>query len=284
MMFTICSFTAKGLKSMRITASKGVIKDLRARIAVIEERPLAADFIGLSGPGTPAGPLWASPPRGVLCEVWTDESRNGGARLAFALAQARSFLDAAHPAIVWLQQRHQAQQAGLPYGAGLSGFGIDPETLVIGQPETLAELLWATEESVACRAVAAVIATVPAAAKLYDFTASRRLSLRAQASKVPVFLLCHGRARQASAAHLRWHVQPAASARAPFDARAPGRPRFAVTLEKAPQGLRGTWVLEWNGNGFEQVADRFAASGEPAVPAASGAVPAFLGHRLSEAG
>ena len=64
-----------------------------------------------------------------------------------------------------MQLIRDSQDIGVPYAAGLTGFGIDPETIVLCRPETMVELLWAVEEAIACRAVAAVIADVGHEAK-----------------------------------------------------------------------------------------------------------------------
>src|SRR5690606_31798639 len=101
---------------------------------------------------------------------------------------------------------------------------------------TITELLWALEEALACRAVAAVIADLARPHKALDFTASRRLALRSAASGGSLFLTRYGRGREASAARYRWRVVPRPSRPAPWDARAPGGPRWRVTLEKGRLG------------------------------------------------
>ena len=58
---------------------------------------------------------------------------------------------------------------------------------------TTVELLWAVEEAIACKAVAAVIADVGHEAKVLDFTATRRLSLRSSSGGSSVFLIRYGR-------------------------------------------------------------------------------------------
>lgn len=264
------------------------LESLRARIAALEKRPPLGEGAALARQeeGKARGFL-AIPPR-LVHEVFADETRDGGAALGFALAEARGLLTPERPAIFVMQLGQEAQEAGVPYGTGLRQFGLDPEAVVLARAETITELLWAIEEAVACRAVAAVVADIAGHHKALDFTVSRRLSLRAQAAGGSVFLVRYGREREASAARLRWRVVPASSAPPPFDARAPGPPRFAVTLEKGR--LRGLpaearLIIEWTEHGFALVddgkSDGVAAGGSAPL---SGADAPALGDRLSQAG
>jgi protein ImuA len=262
------------------------IEALRAHIAALEKRPaLARNAAGNSSATSHA--LLAAPP-GSLHEIFSDERRNTGAAMGFALGLAAGLLTPRRPAVFVMQLIRESHDMGLPYGAGLASFGIDPDAVILTRTETIAEFLWAIEEALSCASVAAVLADVAGDHKELDFTTSRRLTLRAQDAGTSVLLLRYGRGRQASAARFRWHVMPVPSGSPPFDARAPGQPRFAVTLEKgrlagfsADQSL----FMDWTANGFALVEsntdrDRHAERTAPL----SGALPAALGDRLSQAG
>lgn len=258
---------------------------LRARIAQIEKRPVLAEGASLRQAGEQA--LLAAP-GGLLHEVFSDERRNAGAALGFALAQARGLLTAERPAVIFLALAHEAQELGLPYGAGLAHFGFPPQSLILGRVQTIVELLWAMEEAIACRAVAAVIADVASHPKALDFTASRRLNLRAAGAGTSAFLIRYGPDRQASAAHLRWQVSPALSGEQRFDPRAPGETRWQVTIEKvllsqARRRMGETWLLRWTKNGFDLAGQEDANGKEPAPRTPlSGPFPAALGDRLPQ--
>ena len=264
------------------------IARLKARIADIERRPV------LSGGGaddrparSPAGLL--SVPPGALHEIFCDDLRNAGTALGFALGQARGLLGPGRPALILLQLVNDADETGLPYAPGLSQFGIDPEAFTLVRAGSITELLWALEEAVVCTAVAGVVADLAAAHKALDFTASRRLALRAEAAGTSAFLVRYGRGREASAARYRWRVMPAASAAPAFDARAPGLPRFSVSLEKGRlAGFAGGVALEFDwtkDNGFALV-ESGAGAGVAAhrESAVSRSQPAALGNRLSQTG
>lgn len=229
-------------------------------------------------------------PAGILHEVYADAQRDSGATLGFALGLARGLLTPARPALLFMQLVHEARDTGLPYGPGLASFGIDPAQLVVVRLEALTELLWAVEEAVACRAVAAVIADIGGHPKLLDFTVSRRLSLRAAGAGASVFMLRYGTDREASAARLRWRVMAAASRPPPFDEEAPGAARWQVILEKgrlgeAPGEAGAELCFDWTENGFAAVQGGEGGDGRrvDARPAPYGAQPATLGDRLSEA-
>lgn len=258
------------------------LEELRARIETIEKRPL------LSGQAWVAGPRLLALPPGALHEVFADEHRNTGAALGFALAAARGQLTAERPAILVMQLVRDSQDLGVPYGAGLKTFGVDPECVVLCRPETLIELLWAIEEAIACRAVAAVVADIGSEVKALDFTASRRLSLRTAAAGSSVFLIRYGQQREATAARLRWRIGPTVSSEPVFDARAPGGPRWRVELEKGRLGSKGDptdWMLDWTEDGFVLAKPQGRSAADPAAGAPlSGAPPAALGDRLSQAG
>jgi protein ImuA len=256
---------------------------LRARIAALEKRPPLAGSIGSPRPRQAAGAgLFASPP-GLVHEIYAEDTRDTATALGFAFGQARGLLRPQRPALFFMQLTHEGRQQGLPYGAGLAAFGLDPQALVVVSVKTVPELLWAVEEALACQAVAAVLAGIGGTPKGLDFTASRRLALRAASARTSLFLLRSGAGREASAAQLRWHVTPALSGEKRFDPQAPGAPRWQVTLEKSriEKSHETHWLVSWN-DGFEfrrepgnSPAGRIA--GAAALP---GAQPAALGERL----
>jgi protein ImuA len=272
---------------------------LRAQIAALEKRPVLADGAALvkqkrDSDGDELLGLLKAPP-GLLHEVFADEHRQSGTALGFTLGLARSLIAQNRQALIYLQLSAEAQEIGLPYGLGFSNYGLTPDTLVIGRIGAVPELLWALEEALACRAVAGVIVDLASHAKALDFTVSRRISLRAAAAGTSAFLIRYGMGREASAARLRWHVKPAVSAGQPFDANAPGNPRFAVEIEKLRLGQelgnalkteQHHLTLDWTENGFVSVDPRnrqrpLAPLRRPTAP--PGPQPAALGDRLSEA-
>lgn len=252
-----------------------LIADLRARVDAIE-RPAEPPR-----PATPSGLPGTVP--GLLNEVFTPTTRNAGASLGLALALARGLASPARPALLYLGLAHETHELGLPYAPALAAWGIDPATLTMVRAKTLAELLWAAEEALECSAVAAVVADLSGRHERLDFTASRRLGLRAEATRGAAFVLRYGDWREASAARRRWSVTPAASTETPFDNRATGRARWHVRLEKGLSATAGEaeWIVEVDTDGLVPV-----PLGSPGRPPAAGAtlsraVAAPLADRLA---
>jgi len=263
------------------------LQDLRDRIAAMETGPVLRHA---GREPTPAGLLQI--PRGTLNEIFADSRDESGAALGFSLAMARGLVSLNRPGLILLQLAGEAQKMGLPYGPGLVHFGLPMDQLVLARPETIVELLWAMEEAIACRAVAAVVADIAGLHKALDFTASRRLSLRSAASGVGTFIVRYGRQREASAARFRWNIAPVVSGPQPFDDRAPGPPRWRAVLERGrlqpdrPVGVEGEdYLVDWTKDGFV-LADIDGRAGEVDVdsPALPRAQPAALGDRLPQTG
>jgi len=263
------------------------LEALKQKVAAFETRPLLA-----AGDAQPAvSGLLATPP-GYLHEIFADSLVNTGAALGFGLAQARGMLKPERPGLLILQLKTDTQEMGAPYAPGFKIFGLEAQAIVLIRTETIVELLWAMEEAIACRAIGAVVADIAYPHKALDFTASRRLALRSAASGASVFIVRYATDREASAARYRWKVAPRSSRPLPFDDRAPGPPRWQVTLEKGsldkrrkanPQG--DSFIVDWTENGFALADfDGRDLARPPGVAALSHAAPAALGNRLSQTG
>ncbi len=286
---------------------------LRARIAEIEHRPAfggrtAIPALGSGGGKSPQsgaepgegdeGPVNPLPqlPGGLVHEIFTDQLRHGGLALGFALGLGGQQLTSERPALVHVQLLAEGQELGLPYAPGLIRFGVGPRQMVLVRARSMAEWLWAIEEAIACRAVAGVMAEVSGAPRALDFTASRRLSLRAEASGTSVYLIRYGAGREASAARLRWHVEPVLSGDVRWDRSAPGLPRFRIDIEKQRLGTNADataeprqLLLDWRENhGFTPLEPARRLAGRT-VPGPSRPAPpsrthtAALGDRFYQA-
>jgi protein ImuA len=275
-------------------AGKQQLEDLRARIATLEKRLEPADSLAFSALSSEAepGPLdIVTKSHGLLHEVFAADLRLSGTALGFAFGMARPLLSPSRPALLYVQLAADSQETGFPYAPGFNRFGLDPGQIVLCRVENIVEFLWAMEEAIGCQAIAAVVADVATPHKALDFTASRRLTLRISASRTTTFLLRYGTGREASAAKLRWRVEPGLSAAPDFDPLAPGPPRFVATLEKSRLGVRAqrlegrSFELDWTDHGFvvvEHSGLERTVVRRPAPP--SRPQPATVGYRLSETG
>ncbi len=123
------------------------------------------------------------------------------------------------------------------YGPGLAAFGLPPERLLLVRGRDQRELLWAVEEGLKCRSLAAVVAEP----RRLDLTQSRRLQLAAERHGVTAILLRPPDSRiEPTAAATRWRVR-AAPVAAPD-----GRFVCQASLLRCRGGGEGEWMLEWN--------------------------------------
>ena len=230
--------------------------------------------------------------RGTLNEVVAAAAGDAGAASGFALALAARFADemgretAAAP-VVWVMEDAARAEGGAPYAPGLAAHGLDPARLLLVRAKGGTDALWAAEEALKCRAVAAVVVDLWRA-KTYDLVASRRLLLAAAAGGTPAILVPAGApgAALSSAAQARFTVAAApgphleAGSRVPI----PGRAAWAVRLARIRAGPAGAsagfdwekiWPLVW---------DHQEARLCDALPVPSSALPRDRPHPASDHG
>lgn len=140
--------------------------------------------------------------------------------------------------VLWVQDRLSRREAGRPWPAGLDG-GTELLHLVVGRA---ADALWAMEQGLGCRGLSAVVGEIWGAAAAVDFTATKRLALRAEAQGVACWLIRRGAEPDLSAARERWRVESLPSVPDPDDARAPGAPVWRADLFRARFRAPGSWI------------------------------------------
>lgn len=199
------------------------------------------------------------PGKPQLVEVFS-ETRDVGA-VGFVLAQ----VPRGQP-VLWVQDRMSAQETGRPHGRALARFGGDPDRLILACARHAEDVLWTMEEGLACPTLGAVIGEIWGDPKVLDFTATKRLAMRAERVGVPAFLLRFGGgAASASVARRRWRVVSGPSAPHPHDPRAPGEPRWRTELFRARDARPGRWE-----GGYDSATHRLhlaAALRDPALAA-----------------
>ncbi|MCK0168866.1 hypothetical protein MWU52_15030 [Jannaschia sp. S6380] len=168
-----------------------------------------------------------------------------GAGTGLVLAQIDAVLSArkgqGDGPILWVQDRRAMQEAGLPCLRGIAETGLTMPILRVGV-RGAAEALWAMEEGLECVALSAVVGEVWGNPKALDFTATKRLSLRAARTGVPVWLLRQDAVADLSVAPDRWRVVPSPSPVNSLDAQAPGAPRWMAELFRTRRRAPGRWV------------------------------------------
>ncbi|UIP05918.1 hypothetical protein LY632_09400 [Erythrobacter sp. SDW2] len=199
-------------------------------------------------------------------EVFASGREGSGAGLALSLAldelRSQAVAEGAEAedrrAILWVQDRAAARLSGRPYRPGL------PQAVRHRLIHVLAEkpqdLLFALEEGLRCREIACVIGELAGNPKVFDFTASRRLSLAAEKHGSSLWLIRLDAARELSSARLRWEARSAPSPAPEWNPQAPGIPRWRAELFRARSHAPGEWIL--HDDGTELVAGRPHHSGE----------------------
>jgi protein ImuA len=215
-------------------------------------RLLARD--GLLATGVPAldAALGGGVPKAALTEIHGRQVRDAGAVAGFVLALAGLLLkQALIGPILWIGTSSFFAEVGLPYAHGLLKlFGIAPKDLLLAEAPKPVEALWIAEEAAALKELAVVVLELPGNPRQLDLTATRRLHRRAVEAGRPVFLLRHSAGVEATAAPLRFVVEPAPAGTRRILGRplvgSIGPPAFAVTLDKNRLAPPARFTLEWN--------------------------------------
>ncbi len=131
----------------------------------------------------------------------------------------------------------------------LKFFGIDPERVIFIDLSRRKDALWVIEEALKCDALAAVVGEI----QELTFIESRRLQLAVEESKVTGFIhRFQPRNKNTVACVTRWQIEPLASMLSD-DMPGVGFPRWNVQLLKVRNGKPGTWQIEWDENGFNDI-------------------------------
>jgi protein ImuA len=159
-----------------------------------------------------------------------------------------------HP-VLWCHVDKHADFPASPYLHGLALFGLSPDKFfVVAAPEEK-DMLWVLEEGLATTPPPLLIGANAGTEKIYDFTASRRLSLRAARTNGRLLLLrphsaiSPHSAGNTTAAATRWHIAAHPSRSVHYkNARVPamGAACWQVSLIRCKGGKTGNWILEWD--------------------------------------
>jgi protein ImuA len=258
--------TRERLFALRETIAKLEGKPAPA-LAAAESQALAEqNFVGEGGENALRLPLGISAldeameggmPLDGLTEVRTHLLRNAGASSGFVLALASMLQrqdeenQRASLPILWISDTVSCLEAGRPYAVGIRDLGLKPELFLHASPRKLEDALWLAETAVESGVFPATILEVRGNPKHFGLTESRRLNLRAKASKRPLFLLRQAGEEEASSAFFRFLAEPApAQARFLPDGSmlggSIGNPVFRLTLEKSRNPAPLSLFLEWN--------------------------------------
>jgi protein ImuA len=160
-----------------------------------------------------------------------------------AVGFALSRLPRTNAPILWVQDRVSRKEAGRP---ALAGMPADRPVIMVDLSRA-ADVLWAMEDGLRCRSLGAVIGEIWGDPPALDFTATKRLAMRAEAADVSCWLIRRAASPDLSAARDRWRVASLPSASHVHDPQAPGAPRWSLDLFRSRRSKPGQWVATYDG-------------------------------------
>jgi protein ImuA len=131
----------------------------------------------------------------------------------------------------------------------LKNFGIQPDRFIFIDLKNEKDVIWAMDEALKCGALTAVVGEV----QEISFTASRRLQLAVEQSRVTGFILrCSNRKPNTTACVSRWKITPIPSE--PIDdLPGVGFPQWKVELLRIRNGKPRSWNIKWMNGKFYPV-------------------------------
>jgi protein ImuA len=210
----------------------------------------------------------ASFPLGAVHEFLSSRTEDVAATSGFISGILTSLMGSAGTTI-WISSSRTL------FPPALKSFGIEPDRFIFIDLQKDKDVLWAMNEALKCGALSAVVGEI----REIDFTASRRLQLSVEQSKVTGFVLHkHYRKLHTTACVSRWKITPLPSVSiAPnlysdsessdsyrnYDYRnedgaiddLPGIsfPKWRVELLRMRNGKSGVWDIQWINGKFAPV-------------------------------
>ena len=172
----------------------------------------------------------------TLSEYFADNAADG-AVTAFVFGQLTQIAASGKP-VLWVQDRVTQRESGKPFPAGLPA-GL---RLILVTVNRAVDVLWSMEEGLHCDALGAVLGELWGDPPALDFTATKRLALRAEARSIPALLIRRAAHPNLSAARQRWRITSLPARLDPDDNRAPGAPLWQADLFRARGRTPGQWV------------------------------------------
>lgn len=141
--------------------------------------------------------------QGVLNEIIPKTYRDRIAALGTLMANLASVMNMQDGPVIWCQLR-DPDRLHL-HAPGLAAFGLDPARITKVTLQSEKDLLWSVEETAASGAATAVVGILWSE-KHYDFTASKRLRMRARETDTSIVMVRSHRANGTTAADTRLSV------------------------------------------------------------------------------
>lgn len=191
-------------------------------------------------------------PLGAVHEFLSTSAENSAAAKAF-ISSIVSVLMKEGSAAIWIGNTKNI------FPPGFACMNIAPEKIIFISLKKEKEILWAMEEALKCEGLAAVVAELPE----LSFTASRRLQLAVEQSRVTGFLLRHNpKTFSTTACVTRWLISPLPG-QLKNGMPGVGFPRWKVELLKVRNGYPGKWEVEYAAGNFRVLSEMKAVHVQP---------------------
>lgn len=173
-------------------------------------------------------------PLGAIHEFCCTKAEDASASCAFIAGIAGALMQKGGAAI-W------ASTSRMIFPPALKYFGIDPDQIIFIDLQKQKDVLWVVEEALKCQGLAAVIGEIPE----LNFTASRRLQLAVEQSRVTGFILRHTQRNPGITASVaRWKITSLPTV-IENDMPGVGFARWQAELLKIRNGTPASWQIEW---------------------------------------
>ncbi|ADY51892.1 hypothetical protein Pedsa_1325 [Pseudopedobacter saltans DSM 12145] len=221
---------------------KEIISQLRKNILHLEGfRPEREDSclrmgLGILEDAFPYGIF----PRAAVHEFLCQEDEEAAASNAFLSVVLAMLMQSQKPC-VWISP------FPMVFPPALKSFGIHPDRLIFVRLNRDRDILWAMEEALKCKGLAAVVAEL----QELSFSQSRRLQLAVESSRVSGFVLRRDtRKINTTACVARWRISPQPSLLLEKGLPGVGFPQWQVELLKVKNGQPGSWNIAWTPEGL----------------------------------
>lgn len=175
----------------------------------------------------------ASFPLGAVHEFLSARKEDAAAASGF-IAGLLAALMGSSGATLWISSSRTL------FPLALKSFGIQPDRFIFIDLQKEKDVIWAMDEALKCSALSAVVCEV----REISFTASRRLQLAVEQSRVTGFILnSNSRSPNATACVSRWKITPMPSEF--LDLPGIGFPKWRVELLRIRNGKPGCWDVQW---------------------------------------
>lgn len=227
---------------MKATLEKKLkVEELRKMILAAEGFSIASgsdDLIKNVGPMEQAFPTGTFP-LGAIHEFISNDVEQAAAATGFISCLIGQLMQQKGPCL-WVSIGNRL------FPPSLGRFGIAPHRIIFINLKLEKDALWVIEEALKCSSLAAVVGEI----RDLDLTASRRLQLAVEQSRVTGFLHRYRPRRSQNLACVsRWQVRPICTQ---LGGGLPGigQPTWLVELQKIRNGRPGAWQIGWTSGRF----------------------------------